>query len=576
MSVFLCVGVAGALAWAQFRSFDLLDGGYYFLLYQDPADNPDTYTRFQLIARPIWLLFGQNIVAFRFATLALITVACLAFCRALKRHFPVGGTMGLLACPLWLSAMAGLTWVPVALTYNSFSTFFSLIALAILLVLDGPAEASCLPWRKNALLAIVLLAVVVGLFLVKPPASAALVACGLALFFFSRRRTAWQRRLLIGGALLLFLAALVSAPFLVTHSIDGKDTYLRLNGVSLSPRWARENLVRYSGEFMRLLPSLAKDLEWTIIPTIFACGAVIVPGVRKIVPGALALLLVAMLVVFLQRRLWDGSFSAAVSGEAARFYFLLWCALLPVWVSCMFSRGPHLKVTSLGQAAWIFVLFVLPLMSSFGSTNTPYVSALHETVFWAAGLVLLAGQIAEALTACWFRPLVAALLCLGAAGHIFTGHFLRPYMWQSSLWNQTQAIEIGSPATVLKLDPPVAHFLADVRAKLEAEGYRPGDDVFGFFNLPGVIYALGAKEPGAPWYFGTWYVHDDTDGIKLRRVPIERRRHAWIITQADVTAYRRQFLESGVDFPDGYRMIGKTINPTTGLEIGIWKPLARR
>jgi len=143
------------------------------------------------------------------------------------------------------------------------------------------------------------------------------------------------------------------------------------------------------------------------------------------------------------------------------------------------------------------------------------------------------------------------------------------------LWHQTESIDVGFPATTLKVDPQVAQFLRYVREKLDGNGYKSGDDVFGFFNLPGVIYAIGGKEPGAPWYFGTWYHHDDTDGGKLRRVPLERRQKAWILTQADVTSFRPQFLESGIDFPDAYAKIGQTTNPTTGLEIGIWKPTAR-
>ena len=148
-------------------------------------------------------------------------------------------------------------------------------------------------------------------------------------------------------------------------------------------------------------------------------------------------------------------------------------------------------------------------------------------------------------------------------------------MQQPNLWKQTEAVEIGNPATTLKVDPSLADFIRYVRKTMVADGFKPGDDVFGFFNLPGIIFAIGAKEPGAPWYFGTWYHQDDTDGGKLRRVPLERRKRAWIITQADVVPYRKQFLESGIDFPDGYRKIGSTINPTTGLEIGIWKPADR-
>jgi hypothetical protein len=224
---------------------------------------------------------------------------------------------------------------------------------------------------------------------------------------------------------------------------------------------------------------------------------------------------------------------------------------------------------------WVLVLGLIPLCSSFGSTNTVYVSALHFTVFWSASLMLVADQISASLGISCFRVWVATLLFVSAGTHIFSGHFLKPYMYQPPLWRQTVAVDIGAPPTSLKVDPDLAKFIASVRRILIAHGYRAGDDVFGFFNLPGLIFAVGAKQPGAPWYFGTWYHNDDTDGGKLRNVSAQRRQAAWVISQADVTSYRPDFLNSGIDFPNGYTKIGRETNPTTGLEIGIWKPIAR-
>jgi hypothetical protein len=257
---------------------------------------------------------------------------------------------------------------------------------------------------------------------------------------------------------------------------------------------------------------------------------------------------------------------------------LFWSALVAIAIALMCSRSDRPRMTEAlkGRLLWITILLFIPLSSSFGSTNPAYVSALHETAFWAAGLILLADTVAIVTELKWFSPAVAGILCLAAISHIYSGQFLRPYMYQTSLWKQNTLTEIGNPKTILRVDNSLAKFIKYVRATLETAGYSPGDDVFGFFNLPGVIFAIGGKEPGAPWYFGTWYHDDDTDGGKLRRVEIKRRQEAWIITQADVTRFRDEFALSGIDFPGGYRKIGQTVNPTTGLEIEIWKPISRR
>lgn len=575
----LFAGAAAALAWAQFRGFDMLDGGYYLLLFQDPSDNFDTHTRFQLFARPLWLLCRQNIVAFRLASLAATTAACWPFWRAFRRHLLSPCSAALSWWPLWLASMAALTWVPVAPTYNSLATVFSLLGLALLIYGVASQAKMRAPSGATWLLLLALSVLGAGLYLVKPPAAAAFGVCCCAMICLSPAFSGWVPRITVLLGVIGILAAVGASAVLVAQPGFGQGKLLGLSGLNLSPAWVRTTMLRYDAEVLHMMPSLWHDLFWTLGPTVALCSAILLGRVvqmhRHWQSLALWLFLAAALGAVVQRRLWDGSFAVAVSAEAARFYLVLWCSLIPVWiVSVMHWPGKLTEVRD-RKVAWIVLLFALPLVSSFGSTNTPYVSALHETVFWSAGLLLVSDQIALSLSAPWFRAAVSALLCLGAAGHIYTGLFLRPYMFQPSLWKQTQAVDVGYPATSLLVDPELAEFIGDVRMNLEKNGYRPGDDVFGFFNLPGLIFAIGARQPGAPWYFGTWYHQDDTDGGKLRRVPLERRQRAWIITQADVRPFRSRFLECGIDFPDGYTMIGRTINPTTGLEIGIWKPRAR-
>jgi hypothetical protein len=571
---------AAALVWAQFRGYDMLDGAFYFLVYQNPADYSDTQTHFYLIGRPVWLLCGQNIVVFRIAAIALVSVACALFWRAWKRLVPLPEAARIYWWPLWLASMAGLTWVPVALTYNSLATLFDLLGLAILLGL--PSEVGAAPARRliRPLMLLPLAGVFYGLYLAKPPAAAALAAGGYVLLCFEPRLNPRLRRALILTGILTAAAAAGIVLAVVTR--PSFDAYRRINfnGIAISPVWMQDTLRRYLAEIGRLLPALRGDFIWTIGPLMLACGAAFF-GVSAASPArrwpaaSLALLLLAAAGAFLGRELWDSSFTAAVSGNAARFYLLLWGSLLPVWIICLLRRRRATATPSGQRISWVVVLFVLPLISSLGSTNTVYVYALHHTVFWAAGLLLVADSVAAAFAAPWFRSGFAALLCAGAAGHIFSGHFLRPYLYQPSLWKQTESIEIGFPATRLKIDPALAAFLSKVRATLDANGYRPGDDAFGFFNLPGVIFAIGAKEPGAPWFFGTWYHNDETDGAKLYPVPVKRRQGAWIITQAEVTHFRPQFQWFQIDFPDGYTKIGQTINPVSGLEVGIWKPRGR-
>jgi len=571
---------AAALVWAQFRGYDMLDGAFYFLLFQDPADFSDTQTRFQLLARPIWLLCGQDIIAFRIVTLALASAASWLFWWAWRRLLANRQNAGFCWWPLWLATLAGFTWVPVALTYNSIPTLFGLVGFAIFLRLFDPLEATPPTRSIQCALALLLAGLFYGVYLAKVPAAAAFAICCLFLLCFEPRLDARLRRALAFMGIFIAVVGLGAVLLVVTRRGFGPNEGFLVNGLLITPNFFRYTFLRYWTEVVRLVPALRVDFCWTVGPVILVCAAALIASsrtkrLRRWSAASLVLLLSAFCIALIERQLWDSSFRAAVSGEGSRFYLLLWGSLLPIWIISVWLRaGTESKVPS-RHVAWVIVLLMLPLISSFGTTNTVYVTALHETVFWVAGLLLVADHIAGAFAAPWFRPGMAALISLGAAGHVFSGHFLRPYMFQPSLWKQTESVEIGFPATKLKVDPALAAFLREVRAALDANGYKRGDDVFGFFNLPGVIYSVGAKEPGAPWYFGTWYHQENIDSLKLERVPLKRRQDAWIITQADVRQFRPQFLGCGIDFPDGYTKIAQTINPVSGLEVGIWKPRGR-
>lgn len=568
--------VAGALVWAQFRGLDLFDAATHFLTYQFPADNPDTHTHYHLFARPLWLLCGGHIVAFRLLCLALLSGAAWVFWRAWRGVLAPSADDPWTGLALWLAVLAGLGWLPVLLGYNSFSTFFALLALAALapalaLVPGSPAR----PARRIAA-AFAFVALVGLTALVKPPAALGLAAWGgfLAWVLLPLPRF-WRVLPLVIGA-----AALTAVLFFAAHwteqTASDPTALIQFAGLKLRPEWVLGSLQRYGRELAAFLPLLAGDLSWAALPALALAVAVIARARRPGLPARwvdplAAAILASFVALGAVRGLWDGSFFRAITGEMARLYLVLWAGLLPGWLAAWrCAPGEHTRSGCVALAC----LF-LPLTCGLGSTNTLYFSALHWTVFWTAGLLIVARAISRELVAPAFHRGFTVVLGLAAAAHLWSGHFLRPYMHQPPLWEQDVPVAVGHPATTLRLDATTAGFVREVRAIFDRGGYEPGDDVFGFFNVPGLVHAVGARSPGAPWYFGTWYHGDDTDGGKIRAVPAERRRRAWILSHGTLTAFQREFLNCGIDFPAGYEKIGQTTNPASGLEIGIWKPKSR-
>lgn len=570
---------ATALTWAQFRGFDPLDAATHFLTYQFPADNPDTHTHYAQLARPLWLMCGSNIIWFRLLTLLLVAGSTWVFWRAWRPLLAENDDSVPAGLSLGLSALAGVAWVPVLLGYNSLATIFALLGLGALAPIIGISAGSSMGTLRHAIGALLFLLAVGLAMLAKPPAGLALAIFG-GLLVLNR----WRLPRALNWILFFLATAAASAALIVlgraiaTPGFDPAALF-SFGGLNISPAWIVATVDRYAAELAPFRASLGHDTLFIILPAVMLALVVyrrarglLCP--RWLVSAALVASCIALVAAAALRGLWDGSYTHAVSGEMARFYLLFWLTLAPALFTCLWVPGAA-GTDARRCAPIVAALFFLPPMSGLGSTNTLYFSALHGTVFWTAGILLAARCIATVTHLPRLNFGVACALSLVGAAHLFSGHFLRPYMNQPPLWRQNIPVSVGWPATTLRLDPASARFIAEVRASLVTHGFRPGDDIFGFFNVPGIIYAVGAKQPGAPWYFGTWYGGDDTDGGKIRQVPLERRQRAWIITQADLSAFSRQFRECAIDFPSAYEKIGETVNPSTALPIAIWKPRAR-
>jgi len=577
--IFGAAGIAAALVWAQFRGFDPLDAATHFLSYQFPADNTDTHTHYAQLARPLWLLCGSDIVWFRLLTLALVVKSAWFFWRAWRPLLTENNDSAPAVLSLGLSALAGVAWLPVLLGYNSLATIFTLLGLGALAPIIGIPAGSSSSTLRHAIGMLFFLVSVSLAILAKPPAGLALAVFG-GLLAVNR----WRPNRALNWTFFFLAAAAASAALLLfgrAISTPGFDpaALFSFGGINISPAWIVSTIDRYAAELAPFMASLGRDALFIVLPGVMLAVVVFRRARGLLCPSwlvsaAFVASCLALVAAAALRGLWDGSYSHAVSGEMARLYLLFWLALAPAMLACLWTPGAA-GIDARRRAPIVAALFFLPLTSGFGSTNTLYFSALHGTVLWTAGLLLAARCIATVAQLPRLNFGVACVLGLAAAAHLFSGHFLRPYMNQPPLWRQNIPVSVGWPATTLRLDPVSARFIEQVRATLVTHGFRPGDDVFGFFNLPGIVYAVGAKQPGAPWYFGTWYGGDDTDGGKIRQVPLERRQRAWIITQADLSAFSRQFRECAIDFPAGYEKIGETVNPTTTLPISIWKPRAR-
>jgi hypothetical protein len=355
-----------------------------------------------------------------------------------------------------------------------------------------------------------------------------------------------------------------------------------LLNISQNTAYKSALLARTAGEFRDLGRFLCSDLEPAV--AVLALGFVAVAVVRRkrgdtrwlarftcILAGA------AWLAVTVHEQFWQGGHLYYSRAAIARFY--LEAIALCGSASALLDFAEHseqeprqlIRGIKPHAAILCLMLIALPFAGSFGTTNPIYLNAAFQAPCWAAALSILLISASRRCGSSVVASIVLLPLGAMATAQFINGHVLHPYALRTNLFEQNTSTSIGSPATELLLDAPTSAFISDTRKILEANGFKPGDDIFAFFNLPGLVFAVGGRSPIIPWYFGRIYGGDTIEESYMNMAGDIRRQHAWIITQADVTVFRDHFRRGGLDFPDGYSVVGELTNPVNGLAIRIWK-----
>ena len=193
---------------------------------------------------------------------------------------------------------------------------------------------------------------------------------------------------------------------------------------------------------------------------------------------------------------------------------------------------------------------------------------------WAALLVLAVRYASARLD--WSGAGDAAMFTvLALAGvQIVGGTATAPYGLNERLVRQTVATSLGSPPARVSLDPETHRLIVDLQQLASACGFHVGDDLLAFHNMPGLVYAIGGRSPGLPWF---------TDGLPGSRAGNEmgleaagavRTSRAFILQTPDADPWLRTLAPLGIDFPAHYAYCGVVTRRLRGqaFELKLWRP----
>ncbi len=240
---------------------------------------------------------------------------------------------------------------------------------------------------------------------------------------------------------------------------------------------------------------------------------------------------------------------------------------------------PNLEQTlSLDYRLWLALCFVtaLPFLGAIGTGNPLFVNTIfHHAAWYMLGGMMVIGW-GQALQSDLLSDALLVMVSAHGIVQFLYGMIKEPYRLVGPLNAQTESIEIGFPATKVKMAPAAVAFLRLFKQTLEANGFKPGDDIIALFDMPGLVYAVGGRSPGHQWYYTMTSCHDammEANKWHLSRVPPERLQHSFIIQKGDISFFNEHLASLQISFPHEYALCGQMISPFSYEVLTIWKPL---
>lgn len=191
----------------------------------------------------------------------------------------------------------------------------------------------------------------------------------------------------------------------------------------------------------------------------------------------------------------------------------------------------------------LLLLLALPL-AAFAGTNVPFALRLPSHVLpLFVAVAVPAWDLRRSLPRA-HRTLVVLLVAVTCLVFV-RNQVLEPYGLRRPVYEQTQPVE-GLP---VRVDYATARFLEGVASSLEEAGFRAGDPVIAFDYMPGLVFYLGGRSPGFPFYVfdNPWLNCFHLERAELDRTP-------FLVLGRPMSEAQRACIEA-FDFPADFRLV---------------------
>lgn len=567
----LALAALAVMIWALPRGFDITDEGFYLLNFRYPVEYETSFSTFHLIVARMLGLANASPFTARAVGLGTSVLGTIVFGLSLAAWLrattaPEGrrwvSQPGLVVSFVLLGALLVFSVFPRAISYNGLTSLALLLSAAAVLAAlrRGPGAAT---WQLLSI------GFVLGLDVFVKASSAALLFGGaVVVLAWYWRSSGW--RVLLRAAVLLGLGlALGFGLYFVVVEPFGlwRRNFVQEMAVIQSQG-------RYS--MADLLPKYISSAAQVLIFLVFPLGPVLVAlaGLTwwwpRRVPAAwhwLALLVMGgglgafLLMEALQRR-W---YSNAISNNLETLPLLLalvaiTALIVAIEVTLSKNHAPPATAVPVATAQqWPVGLWLLglPLLAAAGTINDLRLNMLVDMAPWFGLLLILVSQFRLAWLPVWVPAVLLLSPACYAAEQIIWGILWTPYNMAATMAAQTVPLKTAGVTGPLQVDPGTVEFVTQVEKLLVAGGFRPGDPLLAFYDLPGLVYLCGGVSPGTAWYFPS----RDARNCHALDITTQPLRKACILLNQPLGDKLKACLhEHGLAFPENYRLVGTVLS----------------
>lgn len=587
-----------ALFWGADRGFNFTDEGYYLIYYQHPERYRISLNSVPFLMGKLYAVVHGDIYWLRVARIALLAAGTAFFstgflrflqprtgqskaeAEAAEQGFMSGVPLQIcLLLFLFIGGLSACLLGPQTISYNHLTQFLLLMLSGVLLRLhSAPKPGQPVP-RYAYFTAI---GAITGLhFLVKWPVSVLVLATGLISMGVERARTTFSIPKCLGFLGLGVVASLIAYFLFFQPWPEWLDNFLYSYRImtqrglhdphALLSNYLRELLEMFGHPFMQY----GREMFSLIACALFAAllkrtgPRQINPArfsVRRVVKILLGFCALIATYVLVEKIHFNHGISGILTSIHVYLTILATLGLFAGMASILFPQHSPSEGESRFNAilpCWVGVLLLsLPFIGLFGTSNPIGYNAHYGLIFWFALLILLSRQALRNARSVMLPVLCGFLYSVFVLAQVgFYFYDSNRYLYPAFLpYHQTGMGEYAAVRN-LKVDPMTYEFVTNVHTALTRAGFQPGDRLIPLYDLPGLVYLLGATSPGIAWY-NSYPQAMGENCAGLAMTGPKKLRATYFLVNKPVDAVMEHCLQAqGVRLGESHRMVAQVPYP---------------